>query len=111
MVGHNSEDYHHEANNPVEFDELVVLDSVGRLQIPRQYLEMLNIGDRVRLELKNGIVAIHPVAGHERVSSPMLTTATPQALYVDEEDEAPALKERSLSTCVRWIVQRIRSLS
>lgn len=31
-------------------EELVVLDSAGRLQVPREYLEEYDIGDRVRLE-------------------------------------------------------------
>ncbi len=41
-----------------EFEELVVLDSAGRLQIPRDYLEALDIGNRVRLELSEGRIVI-----------------------------------------------------
>lgn len=51
--------------NP-EFEELIVLDKAGRLQIPRNYLETLNIGRRVRLELKDGSLVIHPIEGHAR---------------------------------------------
>jgi putative ABC transport system ATP-binding protein len=46
--------------------ELAVLDSAGRVQIPRQYLETLNIGDRVRLVLQEQFIAVHPVAGRSR---------------------------------------------
>ena len=41
--------------------ELVVLDSAGRLQVPREYLEEYDIGDRVRLErTPRGILILPP---------------------------------------------------
>ena len=49
-----------------EFEELIVLDKAGRLQIPRNYLEALKIGNRVRLEMKDNHLVIHPIEGHER---------------------------------------------
>jgi ABC-type lipoprotein export system ATPase subunit len=44
-----------------EYAELVVLDSVGRLQLPKDYLEKLDIGRRVHLELTDGGIMIRPV--------------------------------------------------
>jgi putative ABC transport system ATP-binding protein len=42
------------------FEELVVVDSAGRLQVPKEYLQRLDIKGRVRLELRDGEIAIHP---------------------------------------------------
>lgn len=42
------------------FEELAVLDSAGRLQIPEEYLEHCGIKDRCRLELTEDGVLIHP---------------------------------------------------
>ncbi len=45
-----------------EFEELTVVDSTGRLQLPKDYLQRLNIQGRVRLELREGEIVIHPAA-------------------------------------------------
>jgi len=42
------------------FEELVVVDAVGRLQVPKEYLERLSIKGRVRLELREDEIAIRP---------------------------------------------------
>jgi ABC-type lipoprotein export system ATPase subunit/bifunctional DNA-binding transcriptional regulator/antitoxin component of YhaV-PrlF toxin-antitoxin module len=42
------------------FEELVVLDSAGRLQVPKEYLEYFEIKDRARLELTEEGVLIRP---------------------------------------------------
>ncbi len=54
------------------YHEYVVLDSAGRLQVPREYLEQLGIGDRVTLEIKDEGVLIRPVAGRQASSTPLL---------------------------------------
>ncbi|MCB0034927.1 MAG: ATP-binding cassette domain-containing protein [Anaerolineales bacterium] len=46
------------------FEELTVLDSAGRLQIPEAYREALAIGDRVTLELTEDGVLVKPVASN-----------------------------------------------
>ncbi len=74
--------------HPAEFEELVVLDSAGRLQIPREYLETLNIGDRVRLEMKEKSISIHPVSGYERGAEQAGAPNAFEELYI-EEDAAP----------------------
>jgi ABC-type lipoprotein export system ATPase subunit/bifunctional DNA-binding transcriptional regulator/antitoxin component of YhaV-PrlF toxin-antitoxin module len=48
-------------NEEIFFEELTVLDSAGRLQIPKDYLERFNIRARVRLELTDTGILILPV--------------------------------------------------
>jgi len=49
------------------FEELTVLDSAGRLQIPREYLELFNIRGRARLELTDDGILILPTENTEYV--------------------------------------------
>ncbi len=49
-----------EAHEEEIFEELVVLDSAGRLQIPKEYLEEFGIKGRVRLELTEEGILIRP---------------------------------------------------
>lgn len=51
-----------------EFEELTVLDSAGRLQVPKEYREALNMGGRVRLEMTEDGVLIKPVIDETAVS-------------------------------------------
>ena len=57
------EDEGQEAQHEVTFEELVVLDTAGRLQVPRDYLEEFRIGDRARLEVTDEGILIRPVEG------------------------------------------------
>ncbi|MGI6208885.1 MAG: ABC transporter ATP-binding protein [Anaerolineae bacterium] len=45
------------------FEEYVVLDAAGRLQLPREYLEQLGFHDRATLELVEGGILVKPVLG------------------------------------------------
>ena len=87
------------------FEELVVLDSAGRLQIPREYLETLDIGDRVRVELEDDHLTIRPVAGRGRsaASGAALEPGlpSPEELYV-EEDAAPDAARLSIFSRFKW---------
>jgi ABC-type lipoprotein export system ATPase subunit/bifunctional DNA-binding transcriptional regulator/antitoxin component of YhaV-PrlF toxin-antitoxin module len=56
----SSETEGEEDEGPV-FEELTVLDSAGRLQVPKEYLEKFNIQGRVRLELTEEGIIILPV--------------------------------------------------
>lgn len=49
-----------------ELEELVVLDSVGRLQIPRELVERYGLRGRVRVEAADGHIAIIPVQDTDR---------------------------------------------
>jgi ABC-type lipoprotein export system ATPase subunit len=73
------------------YQEYVVLDSAGRLQVPREYLEQLNIGDRVTLEVTDDAIQIRPVAGRGSVAAPLLTGL--------DDDDPPPLRRRGLR---RW---------
>jgi AbrB family looped-hinge helix DNA binding protein len=46
-----------------DYHEYVVLDSAGRLQIPSEYREKLDIGDRVTVDMVDGGLVVRPVAG------------------------------------------------
>jgi len=46
------------------FTELTVLDSAGRLQIPKEYREQFEIRRRVQLELQEDGILIRPVVDH-----------------------------------------------
>jgi putative ABC transport system ATP-binding protein len=46
-------------------------DSAGRLQVPREYLEQFDIGDRVTLEVAEEGILIRPVAGRQTAAAPL----------------------------------------
>ena len=55
------------------YSEYVVVDSAGRLQVPKEYLEQVGVGDRATLEVTDGGILIRPVAGRQRrVTAPLL---------------------------------------
>lgn len=56
---------HSEQHGDEHFEELVVLDSVGRLQLPKQYREALNLHGRARMELVDNHLIIRPVPPEE----------------------------------------------
>ena len=74
------------------YSEYVVLDSAGRLQVPREYLEQFGIGDRATLEVTDEGILIRPVVGREAVTGP---PAPPLA-----EEEPPAPRRRGWH---RWL--------
>lgn len=51
------------------FEELIVLDSAGRLQIPKQYREELGFENRVEMEVSEGGILIRPAQNLEQTSS------------------------------------------
>lgn len=48
------------ADQPVALEELVVVDRAGRLHVPQEYLEQLNIRGRARLEVTDEGILIRP---------------------------------------------------
>src|SRR5262249_35638878 len=46
----------------VYHDEYAVIDQTGRLQIPREYLERLDVKDRAKLRLAEGHIEVFPEA-------------------------------------------------
>jgi len=82
----------------VTYQEYVVLDSAGRLQVPKEWLEELGIGKRARLELGDDAVLIHPVPGeapHPGMRS--LSIEEQIAMLFAEKPQQPARKRRSLA--------------
>jgi putative ABC transport system ATP-binding protein len=57
-------DHHAETvKEDIRLQEYVVLDSAGRLQIPKELREQLGIGKRAQLELGDNVILIRPVEG------------------------------------------------
>ncbi len=50
-------------------EEFAVLDRVGRLQLPRDYLDALALRDRVRLTLESDRIEVHPDSRSDRAGS------------------------------------------
>ncbi|GAB4512956.1 MAG: ABC transporter ATP-binding protein [Anaerolineae bacterium] len=63
------------------FEELVVLDSAGRLQIPKEYLEQFNIRGRARLEVTEDGILIRPAAqtAHTQAAETPVSELIPRA--------------------------------
>ena len=53
------------AQERVTYHEYVVLDTAGRLQIPREYLEQLGISDRAQVEMTEQGILVKPAIGLE----------------------------------------------
>jgi putative ABC transport system ATP-binding protein len=106
-----------EVEKQFDFEELVVLDSAGRLQIPREYMEVLNIGDRVRLELKGEKLTIQPVLGRRQSeSSPEDENELREFTIADdlppEKARASSINQslRLIQNSVRWIRRMLKSV-
>jgi putative ABC transport system ATP-binding protein len=56
----------HDGSEHDHFEELVVLDSAGRLQVPKAYREALDIHGRVRMEMVEDGIVIRPVPREEQ---------------------------------------------
>lgn len=62
------------------YEELLVLDSAGRLQIPKAYREALGIRGRVRMEMTDdGTLIIHPADGAVASAPSAGSTPAPEA--------------------------------
>jgi ABC-type lipoprotein export system ATPase subunit len=93
----------------VTYEELVVLDNAGRLQVPRDYLEEFRIGDRARVELTDEGILIRPVEGREAipvsVSDEEAWEVQVGGLYIEEDEPPPAAHKKALD----WIRRRLGS--
>ncbi len=77
------------------FEELVMLDSAGRLQIPKEIRERYNIGDRIRLEETPEGLVLRPVA-----------SAAPAIKRLAEPDEPPPEKPRGIKKWMNLLQRR-----
>jgi len=105
--GGNGDMLGEELEREVMYEELVVLDAAGRLQIPRDYLEELRIGDRARVELTDEGILIRPVEGREmlssRVSEEEEWAVQVSGLYVEQDRPPPAHHRKALD----WLRRRL----
>jgi ABC-type lipoprotein export system ATPase subunit len=83
------------------YSEYVVVDSAGRLQVPKEYLDRIGIGDRATLEVADDAILIRPVAGRQR------SVATP--LLEGLEEEPPAPHQRGLRAWWTQLTKRSTS--
>jgi putative ABC transport system ATP-binding protein len=72
-------------SSTLEFEELIMLDSAGRLQLPKDIRERYGIGDRVRLDETTEGLVLRPAGG---TLAPIKRLTAP--------DEPPAPKPRGL---------------
>ena len=86
------------------YEEYVVVDAAGRLQIPPEVCERTGIGSRVTLEEVEEGVLIRPVAGIKPIlSSSGQLAAPPQSVKAETvllDDQPPAPRRRGLG---RWL--------
>jgi ABC-type lipoprotein export system ATPase subunit len=73
------------------YEEYVVIDAAGRLQVPRELLGQAGIGDRATLETIDDGIVIRPVAGRETGARPLVSGL---------EEEPPAPRRRGWR---RWL--------
>ena len=83
MVGERQPGEEEPGEEEAAYQEYIVLDSAGRLQVPREYLEQLGIGDRVILDMMEEGILIRPVVGREAAVAPLV------AGLEDEEPSPP----------------------
>jgi len=55
-----------QADQPVSFEEFIVLDGVGRLQLPREYVDKLGLKGRVRVLMEEDHITVWPEQGNNR---------------------------------------------
>lgn len=75
-----------EAHARATFNEYVVLDQAGRLQVPRAYLEEWGIGTRAHLEMTEDGILIKPVNGKPQAEAAVPVGApVGESLYAAED--------------------------
>lgn len=77
------------------FEELIVLDSAGRLQIPKEYREQLSIQNRVQMEVLDDALLIRPAQNLENTSSQ-------SEIQLKRDFAQPAEKKGILSKLQWW---------
>ncbi len=69
--------------------ETLMLDSAGRLQIPREVLDALAVDGRLRLEVRDETILLHPVEGYRK------TVQQPETSVLWEEEPLPEVENRA----------------
>lgn len=93
------------------FEELVVLDSAGRLQVPRDYLERFHIRRRARLEITpEGILIRPPAIDHATVHEGPTTPSTTAEAPLPETEKALVGLSQHGRHLLTFLLRRWRSL-
>jgi ABC-type lipoprotein export system ATPase subunit/bifunctional DNA-binding transcriptional regulator/antitoxin component of YhaV-PrlF toxin-antitoxin module len=79
----------------VTYQEFVVLDSAGRLQIPKEVRERFGIGKRAKMEVSEDSIIIHPTADEKNSATKNLSLEEQIALLFEAESE-PTQEKRKL---------------
>jgi len=96
MVGEHPPEKEETAEE-VTYHEYVVLDSAGRLQVPREYLERFGIGDRAQLEVADEGVLIRPTAGRGATDAPVQLTLEEQIAHLFADEQRPTARQGFLA--------------
>lgn len=88
------------------YEELLMLDNAGRVQIPKAALNRSRIGSRVRVEVQNESVILHAVEGYRREDVAM--EDRDEAILI-EEDPVPEAKRKAWhDRLLQWMGRRSR---
>lgn len=94
-ASHPAEDAPPDLNKEVvTYHEYVVLDSAGRLQVPREILENLGIGKRAQLETGENCIVIRPAAGQGTAGEGNRLTLEEQLALLFKDQAPPPPKPR-----------------
>jgi putative ABC transport system ATP-binding protein len=100
MVGDKHADQLQDKQPEMTFQEYVVLDSAGRLQIPKELREELGINKRAFLEKGDDCITIRPT-GQEGEEGIKRLTLEEQIALLFEQEAAPASKPGSVKALNR----------
>lgn len=87
--------------------ELAVLDSVGRLQIPREYLEEFNINRRVLIETTEDGILIRKPDG-ESHSEEQNISSDEQIEVKDEAEQDPSKLSQAIGKLISGVKKRLK---
>jgi bifunctional DNA-binding transcriptional regulator/antitoxin component of YhaV-PrlF toxin-antitoxin module len=85
----------------VTYHEYVVLDSAGRLQVPREHLEEFGIGDRAQVEVVDEGILIRPIAGRAATAGAAGEPGMEEQIARLFADEQPPQQRRGLLARLR----------
>lgn len=84
-----------ERKEEMSFQEYVVLDSAGRLQIPKEIRDELGIGKRAIMEMRDGSIVIQPVPGQEADGGVKHLSIEEQIALLFEQEKIPLAARKS----------------
>ena len=86
----------------ISYQEFVVLDSAGRLQVPEELREKLGIGKRAQLEVGEGCIIIRPVDGQADAGEQKRLGLEDQLALLFNDQKPPPAKSRAGLLAQLW---------